>query len=138
MTAQPKTTLLIKNIGQLITMDGPVPRLGPAMNDLGMIENAGVAVSADQVLFTGKSDEVEGKAELTESCTVIDAQGAVVTPGLIDPHTHPVFSMTREKEFEMRIQGKSYMEIARSGGGIRASVRDLRETPKDVIKAKTR
>lgn len=136
--ARQKTTLLIKNIGQLISMDGPVPRLGTAMNELGIIENAGVAVSADQILFTGPSEEVEGKAELTEGCTVIDAMGAVVTPGLIDPHTHPVFSMTREKEFEMRIQGKSYMEIARAGGGIRASVRDLRQTPKDVIKEKTR
>jgi len=138
MNPQPKTTLLIKNIGQLVTMVGPVPRLGNDMNDLGIIEGAGVAVSADQTLLTGPSDEVEGKAELSEGCKVIDAEGAVVTPGLIDPHTHPVFSMTREKEFEMRIQGKSYMEIARSGGGIRASVRDLRKTPKDVIKEKTR
>lgn len=133
-----KTTLLIKNIGQLVTMDGPVPRLGRSMNDLGIIANAGIAVSAETVLAVGASDKVEGEAELTESCTVIDAHGAVVTPGLIDPHTHPVFSMTREKEFEMRIQGKSYMEIARSGGGIRASVRDLRQTPREILTEKTR
>jgi imidazolonepropionase len=108
------------------------------MNDLGIIENAGIAVSAETVLAVGESDKVVGEAELTESCTVIDAHGAVVTPGLIDPHTHPVFSMTREKEFEMRIQGKTYMEIARSGGGIRASVRDLRQTSRDILTSKTR
>ena len=133
-----KATLLIKNIGQLITVDGPVPRLGDWMKDLGLIENGGVAAAGDEILAVGKSDDVEGKAPLAEGCTVINARGAVVTPGFIDPHTHPVFSMTREKEFEMRIQGKSYMEIAAAGGGIRASVRDLRSTPADELTRKTR
>ncbi|MCK4605973.1 MAG: imidazolonepropionase [candidate division Zixibacteria bacterium] len=132
-----KATLLIKNIGQLITMDGPVPRLGDQMMNLGLIENGGVAAAGDEILAVGKSDDVEGKAPLAEGCTVINAHGAVVTPGFIDSHTHPVFSITREKEFEMRIQGKSYMEIAAAGGGIRASVRDLRTTPADVLTRKT-
>lgn len=130
-------TLLIKNIGQLITMAGPVPRYGKSMNDLGLIENGGVAVAGEEILAVGKNDDVLGKAPLAEGCTVIDAKGAVVTPGLIDPHTHPVFSMTRENEFEMRVKGKTYMEIAQSGGGIRASVRDLRETPVEILKEKT-
>ena len=123
-----KATLLIKNIGQLITMDGPAPRLGDRMKDLGLIEDGGVAVAGEEVLAVGKSEEVEGKVDLAEGCRVIDARGAVITPGFIDPHTHPVFSKTRQAEFEMRILGKSYMEIASAGGGIRASVRDLRET----------
>jgi imidazolonepropionase len=130
-------TLLIKNIGQLVTMAGPVPRVGKSMNDLGLITGGGVAVAGEEILAVGKSDDVEGHAPLAESCRVIDAAGAVVTPGLIDPHTHPVFSMTREAEFEMRVQGKSYMEIARSGGGIRASVRDLRQTPADILRDRT-
>jgi len=128
MAPQKKATLLIKNIGQLITMEGPAPRLGDQMKDLGLIEGGGVAVAGEEVLAVGKSDEVEGKVDLAEGCQVIDAKGEVVTPGFIDPHTHPVFSKTRQAEFEMRILGKSYMEIAEAGGGIRASVRDLRET----------
>jgi imidazolonepropionase len=131
-------TLLIKNIGQLITMDGPVPRVGSSMNELGLIENGGVAAAGEEILAVGESDEVQGRSPLAEGCLVIDAEGAVVTPGFIDPHTHPVFSMTREREFEMRTQGKTYMEIARSGGGIRASVRDLRETPTEKLMEKTR
>lgn len=131
-------TIVVKNIGQLITMAGDVPRLGDSMNDLGLIENGGIAIAGNEVLAVGRSDEVMGQVDLAHGCAVVDARGAVVTPGLIDPHTHPVFSMTREKEFEMRIQGKSYMEIAESGGGIRASVRDLRETPTDLIMAKTK
>jgi imidazolonepropionase len=138
MSPVKKATLLIKNIGQLITMEGEIPRRGPSMRDLGMIEHGGVAVAGEEILAVGKSDEVEGRSPLAHGCTIIDAQGAVVTPGLIDPHTHPVFGMTREKEFEMRLEGKSYMEIAQAGGGIRASVRDLRQTPADVLQEKTR
>jgi imidazolonepropionase len=138
MAREKKATLLIKNIGQLITMAGPVPRIGAAMNDLGMIENGGVAAAGEEILAVGTSDEVQGKVTLSESCRVIDAHGAVVTPGLIDPHTHPVFARTREREFELRAQGKSYMEIAQSGGGIRSSVRDLRAASVDDLKQQTR
>ena len=138
MSKEKKATLIIKNIGQLITMAGPAPRIGKDMSDLGMIENGGIAVSGEEILFVGESEKIEGQAELAEGCTVIDAKGMVVTPGFIDPHTHPVFSKTREKEFEMRTQGKTYMEIANAGGGIRSSVRDLRETDYAVLKAKTK
>lgn len=138
MPIQKKATLLIKNIGQLVTMAGEVPRLGKSMSDLGLIENGGIAVAGEEILAVGQSDIVQGQAALAEGCAVIDAKGTVVTPGLIDAHTHPVFSMTREKEFEMRIQGKSYMEIAESGGGIRASVRDLRTTPSETLMEKTK
>lgn len=133
MPKHKKITLLIKNAGQLITMAGPVPRRGSEMKDIGLIEGGGLAAAGEEIVLVGPSDEVEGKADLVEGCTVIDAGGQVVTPGLIDPHTHPVFSRTREVEFEMRIEGKSYMEIARAGGGIRASVRDLRETPSERL-----
>ncbi|UCC44390.1 MAG: imidazolonepropionase [Candidatus Zixiibacteriota bacterium] len=133
MPPEKKATLLVKNIGQLVTMAGPVPRIGPHMKDLGLIENGGVAVSVDEIIGVGPSDEVEGKADLAEGCTVINAGGAVVTPGLIDPHTHPVFARTREQEFEMRIEGKTYMEIAQAGGGIRSSVRHLREASREQL-----
>ncbi len=138
MNKEKKATLIIKNIGQLITMSGPAPRIGEQMSDLGLIENGGIAVAGEEILYVGKSEKIEGQAELAEGCRVIDAKGMVVTPGLIDPHTHPVFSKTREKEFEMRTQGKTYMEIAESGGGIRSSVRDLRETEYVTLKEKTK
>jgi len=138
MPLEKKATLLIKNIGQLVTMAGPAPRIGKAMNDLGLIENGGVAAAGEEILAIGTSDDVQGQAPLSEGCRVIDANGAVVTPGLIDPHTHPVFARTREQEFEMRAQGQSYMEIAQSGGGIRSSVRDLRAADRDQLKRRTR
>ncbi|MCP4706652.1 MAG: imidazolonepropionase [candidate division Zixibacteria bacterium] len=137
MPLKKKATLLITNIGQLITMNGPVPRLGDSMNDLGLINGGAVAVAGEEILAVGESEAVEGKVDLAEGCIAIDAGGGVVTPGFIDPHTHPVFSRTREDEFEMRIMGKSYMDIANAGGGIRASVRDLRETSKAELTKKT-
>ncbi len=132
-----RATLLITNIGQLITLEGPVPRRGDKMKELSIIENGGIAAAGAEILAVGKSDEVAGKVSPAEGCKLVDARGGVVTPGFIDSHTHPVFSMTREEEFEMRLQGKTYMEIAEAGGGIRASVRDLRETPVPVLTEKT-
>jgi imidazolonepropionase len=137
MAPQKKATLLIRNIGQLVTMEGPVPRIGDKMKNLNIIEEAAIAAAGEEILALGKSDETMGKVNLAEGCTVIDAKKGVVTPGLVDPHTHPVFSMTRQNEFEMRLMGKSYQEIAKAGGGIRASVRDLRETSIQVLIEKT-
>ncbi len=138
MALQKRATLLIKNIGQLVTMAGPAPRLGAQMKQLDIIKNGGIAAAGAEIIAVGKSGEIEGQSTLAENCTVIDAKGAVVTPGLIDPHTHPVFSMTREEEFEMRTLGKTYEEIAQAGGGIRASVRDLRKQPRELILKQTR
>ncbi len=137
MAPEKKATLLIKNIGQLITMEGPVPRLGGKMKEIDLIENGGIAVAGDEILAVGKSDETVGRVSLAEGCKVIDAKKCVVTPGFVDSHTHPVFSRTRHDEFEMRMAGKTYAEIAASGGGIKASVRDLRETPLPIITEKT-
>ena len=137
MPPEKKATLLIRNVGQLITMAGPTPRIGQSMNDLGLIPKGAVAIAGDEILAVGPSDDVEGRAPLAEGCTVIDARNRVVTPGLIDPHTHPVFGKTREQEFEMRTLGKTYQEIAAAGGGIRSSVRDLRTLKAAQLKEKT-
>ena len=139
MTSSQKPTLLVTNIGQLVTMQGKFPRRGTAMNDLAIINGAAVAIAGDRIAAVGSQADIE-KLCGPIGCPVVDAQGTLVTPGFIDPHTHPVFSTTREDEFEMRLQGKSYMEIAQAGGGIRRSVRDLRATSVDVLleKAKQR
>jgi imidazolonepropionase len=133
-----KTTLVIKNIGQLVTMQGPVPRRGRDMSEIGLVTDGAVAVSGDEILAVGKAEDVSREIEPAENCVVLSADNRVVTPGLIDPHTHPIFARTREFEFEMRLMGKGYMEIAQAGGGIRASVRHLREMEEDKLYARAK
>lgn len=138
MTSATPASLLVTNIGQLVTMQGPVPRVMAAMNDLGLVSGGAIAADDGRIVAVGDAETVRQAVAPRPDVIVIDAQGGLVTPGLIDPHTHPVFATTREDEFEMRLQGKSYMEIAQAGGGIRRSVRDLRKTPRALLLAKSR
>src|SRR5262249_38185984 len=71
---------------------------------------------------------------LTRNVEIIDASGKVVIPGLIDSHTHLVFTGSREEEFEQRLRGDSYQEISAKGGGINATVRRVRDSSKDELK----
>jgi imidazolonepropionase len=119
--------LAIVNCSQVVTMDGP----GTGEESLGIIENGGVLVGDGAVSAVGPSAELMGI--VPEGCTVIDAAGGVLTPGLIDPHTHVVFAGSRELEFEMRLKGATYAEIGRAGGGIRSSVRALRKASTEEL-----
>ncbi len=123
------TDLLIKNAKQL---------LNPQINSssagrLQIIENGSIACFQGKIVRTGSTAEIASQINLNDNATIIDASGKVVSPGFVDPHTHPVFYGTREHEFEMRSQGKSYREIAEAGGGIRFSVRQLRDASKEQL-----
>jgi imidazolonepropionase len=121
-------TTFIKNISKLYT-----PLSGKPYGHIHEIE--GVAL----IINEGKIDSIiQNQNNLPVADETIDADGTTVLPGFIDAHTHPVFWKTREDEFIMRIQGKSYEEIARAGGGIRNSVRRFREADKAQIKEVTR
>jgi imidazolonepropionase len=100
------------------------------MEDLGIIQDGAVACAQGKIVAVGSTREVESSCPIDSATKVIDARGRVVMPGFVDPHTHPVFAGTREEEFELRIRGASYQEIAASGGGIRSSVRALRKATK--------
>ncbi len=127
-----KTDLLIINAIELLTLAGPNgPRTGSEMNDLGIIKNGAIAIKADKIIDVGSTENIIKKYD--DPSTIIDASDKVVMPGFVDPHTHPVFKQTREKEFEMRIKGKSYVEISQSGGGIRSSITGVRETSEEEL-----
>ncbi|MDO9576274.1 MAG: imidazolonepropionase [Candidatus Cloacimonadales bacterium] len=126
-----KVDLIIKNAKQLITLQGPNhARKGIEMENLGIIENGAVAVQDGKILAVGKSEAI---CKDFEAKKTIDATGKVVMPGFVDPHTHPVFYNTRENEFEMRIKGKTYVEISQSGGGIRSSISGVRNASEDEL-----
>ncbi|MBK9302800.1 MAG: imidazolonepropionase [bacterium] len=118
--------LLVENIGQLCTLDAPGagPRRGPALDDLGPVGPAALAVAGGRVLAYGPAEAL--RARCGPPRAVHDAGGRCVVPGWVDPHTHAVFGRTRQDEYERRLRGETYLQIAAAGGGIQSSVRDLR------------
>jgi imidazolonepropionase len=110
--------MLIHNISQVLQMT-PLPQKGTALGTLGMIKDAAVLLCKDKIEATGSSADL---LQRYPDEPRLDAGGCVVLPGLIDPHTHLVFAGDRVAEFEMRLQGKSYMEIMAAGGGITSTV----------------
>ena len=128
-----RVDLLVKGIGELVTAKGSLPSGGVSLGAVERLSDAAVAIHDGLIVAVGKADELCSAYEAAE---VIDARGGVVLPGLIDSHTHPVFAGTREGEFEQRLAGQSYVEIAAAGGGISSSVRGVRESSKEVLLAK--
>ena len=100
------------------------------MRDAGILRNTAVAVSDGRIAAIGAARDLKDAYETAE---IVDCRGGVLTPGLVDSHTHAVFGKPRFEEHEQRAEGLDYMEIAKRGGGIHASVRDLRERTEDEL-----
>ena len=113
--------MLIKNANELITLKGPnTPRKKKEMGDIGIIKNGSVAIKNGIIVGVGKN--LKFKAE-----TVIDAKEKTVMPGFVDPHTHLVFSGSREFELDWKLKGLSYLDIKKKGGGITYTVEKTRK-----------
>ncbi|MDF2672697.1 MAG: imidazolonepropionase [Clostridiales bacterium] len=110
--------ILIKN-ARIITCKSNGPKMGAEMQDLGVIENGFVAVDNGIITDVGYGEGEEFKVRHTE---IIDAEGRLVMPGLVDPHTHLVHYGSRENELELKLKGASYIDILKSGGGILSTV----------------
>jgi imidazolonepropionase len=115
--------LLIKNAEELLTLSSSIKE----DSGLGILRNGAVAIKRDEIFWVGKTEDFPKEFVLTQEGKEIDATGKVVMPGLIDSHTHLVFAGSREHEFEQRIQGLSYLEIAERGGGILSTVEATRK-----------
>lgn len=122
--------IIIKNASQLVTAASQFPKTGIELQNLGIIEDGSIGIVDGMISCIGTTEEI---LRSYTAKTIIDASKKVVMPGFIDPHTHPIFVKTRENEFEMRLQGKSYKEISQSGGGIRASIKDVRNASLDEL-----
>jgi imidazolonepropionase len=124
-------TFAIVGIGELVTMQGPAPRMGGAMEDLRIVRDGAILVEQGRIVYAGAESGIGGVRP--EAAEVFDAGGRVVTPGLVDAHTHAVFASGRSNEFEMRVRGATYQQIAEAGGGIRSSVRQVREAGEEAL-----
>jgi imidazolonepropionase len=130
-------SLAIVNIGQLVTLAGPErPRVGAELRELGLIPNAALLIEDGRIVAVGPYSEL--KPKIPPDAIVVDAQGRCVTPGFVDAHTHLVFAGNRAAEFEMRIAGASYQQIAAAGGGILNTVKATRTASEEKLLAESR
>lgn len=125
------SALLLANIGQLLTLRSTTfkatgPLRGPELNDVGLMEDAAVLCVDGKIAAVGKQRDVL-RAAKGKKAVELDCAGKVVLPGFVDSHTHLVFATPRLADFEKRIAGASYEEIAAAGGGIRSSVEGVRK-----------
>ena len=129
-------TVLLTHASQLLTLRGGDrgPRRWTQLCELAIIEDGAVLIAGEKIAAVGTTDEI-AKHELARKADEINCSGKVVLPGFVDSHTHPVFTAPRLIDFEKRIAGASYEEIAASGGGIRASLRGVRESSKETLAA---
>lgn len=121
--------VIIQNAGELLT-------LSPSFKEesgLGIIRKGTVVIKEEKIFWIGKTDQVPREFVLSPKGKKIDAAGKVVMPGLIDSHTHLIFAGSREHEFEQRVQGLSYPEIAEKGGGILSTVEATRKASFDEL-----
>ncbi len=130
------SALLLTHIRQLLTLRGAAPRRGPELAELGTVEDGAVLCVGGKIVAAGTISEVvrhpwvqKNRKKLEE----VDCREKVVLPGFVDSHTHPVFAAPRLVDFEKRISGASYEEIAAVGGGIRSSMDGVRRASRAAL-----
>ena len=130
-------TILLTHASQLLTVRGALdlgPRRGAAMRELGIVEDGAVLIVDGKIAAVGTTDDVlRSKSSAAGLFEEIDCSHNVVLPGFVDSHTHPAFTTPRLIDFEKRISGATYEEIAAAGGGIRASLRGVRESSREEL-----
>lgn len=136
-----RTGLLLVNIGQLLTLRSAAhgPRRRASLSELGIIEDAAVLCLGGKIVSVGSTKDALRDPWLKKNrkkITEINCDGRVVLPGFVDSHTHPVFAHPRLVDFEKRISGASYEEIAEAGGGIRSSIDGVRKAGKTALTQK--
>jgi imidazolonepropionase len=123
---------LITGASQVLTLQGG-PRRGHSLSKIGLLKDGAVLVREGKIAAVGPRAQVERRVE-AKSAEKIDVGGRVVLPGFVDSHTHLIHAASRAEEYELKIQGASYEEIARKGGGILNSVKKLRAATKESLR----
>ena len=132
-----KADLILKNIGKLVTMQGSSSfRVKEEMNKINIIENAYIAVKNGKILAIGVGDEFGNLCG--DDTKIHDAEGLLVTPGLIDSHTHLIHGGSRENEFSMKLNGVPYIEILNNGGGILSTVKATKDASEEALYKKAK
>ncbi|MGC0771433.1 MAG: imidazolonepropionase [Candidatus Acidiferrum sp.] len=130
-------SLLITGASQLLTLRGSSPRRGAALANLALVKDGALLVRDGKIAAVGTRAKTEALPEAA-SAERLDLGGRVVLPGFVDSHTHLIHAASRAEEYELKIAGASYEEIARKGGGILNSVKKLRAATSEALKQRAR
>ncbi|WP_308633885.1 imidazolonepropionase [Paenibacillus silvisoli] len=130
--------LLLTGIGRLVTPPGSVPRYGGEMRSVSEIEHAAIAIRGDRIALFGPQGDVLTQLNGAEIVETLDAGGRMVTPGLVDPHTHLVHGGSREHELSLKRSGVPYLDILAQGGGILSTVKATRAASEQELYDKAR
>lgn len=115
---------------ELVTLAGPPrPRIERELRELSIVRDGAILIRDGRIAYAGPRTELQ----IEPGIEIVDAGGRVVMPGFVDAHTHPVFAGNRADEFEKRVEGVTYQEIAAAGGGILCTVRRTREMSEDDL-----
>ncbi len=128
---------LITGCSELLTLRGSVPRRGRALAELGLIRDGALLVHGDRIMAIGPRRRIERLKEARRA-EKLYLGGRVVLPGFVDSHTHLIFPSCRADEYEQRNSGKTYEQIARAGGGIRSTVKNLRRASPNALRERAR
>lgn len=128
--------LIIHSANQVLTLAGDAPKRGATQGDLAILRDGAVAIRGEQIIAVGDTRELLALADARTP--TIDARGKIVLPGFVDAHTHAVFAGDRANEFAMRLQGASYLDLQKAGGGIMSTVRATRAASLDELVAQSR
>ena len=131
-------SLFFRNAAQLLTLAGPpAPRRGQALGELGILPHGGLLTEGEVILCVGRTRSLEREA-LRRRAEPIDCSGRVLMPGFVDSHTHLVFAASRVNDYELRLRGKTYEEIAHGGGGIQSSAQKVRKASVQLLARQAR
>ncbi|WP_054704058.1 imidazolonepropionase [Bacillus sp. JCM 19041] len=136
-----KNVMVIRHAKQVLTSHTEMPLTGKEMEEgLIVIEDGAVWIEDGRISMVGTDADVWKAYQDSggEGATVVDASNQIVTPGLVDPHTHLVFAGSREEEFEMRLQGSAYMDIMNAGGGIHSTTRSTAAATEQELEDQSR
>ncbi|CAG0940838.1 imidazolonepropionase [Anaerolineae bacterium] len=128
--------LLIHSANQVLTLAGDAPRRGVTQCELAIVSNGAVAIQGEKIIAVG--DTLDLLALADAQTRKIDARGKIVLPGFVDAHTHVVFASDRANEFDLRLQGATYLDIQKAGGGIMSTVRATRAASLAELVAQSR
>src|SRR6266436_4808242 len=120
-----RVDVLVLNSNETITLDSPENE-----NGLGIVDHGGVEIKQGKIVLAASTDLLERKFRAGRT---IDVENEIILPGFVDPHTHLVFAGARDTEFQLRIEGVSYMEILRKGGGIIETVNRTRQASPESL-----